>query len=281
MVSETHGAHHSWGAGVHFLTSEAAAVESAAEVIVPPPRGYRSRSVIIKAEDGGYHAALLKAEDEGPVDEDDDPGLYLHGNTTVGSSAGSTGGCPDDELPLAKHELLEYVIQHDGSVICKWCGDTLPSRTHWYRHKYRVHAVNLYKCTKCNMFFKTKKGYIGHISNRHGNDEDDRTGHGDEYEEEQLMRQRCYNTETEELPEQEQPVASPSPPTPVLPPPAPTSVLPIVSRATRDSEWELERQREERLVAEIIDRVRRECEAQGTSTLSRRRYTRRSTVMNS
>jgi hypothetical protein len=265
--------HPSWGAGVHFLTSEASNVERHHQALEASPaviqRGYRSRSVIIKAEDGGYHAALLKAEDE-PVDDlDDDPGLYLHGGS---HGPGSTGGGPDDEMPLAKHELLEYVIQHDGSVVCKWCGETLPSRTHWYRHKYRVHAVNLYKCTKCNMFFKTKKGYIGHIANRHGSD--DRMD--DELEED---RRRC-SYEPPEDPVPEEPPASPL--LPLHPPSLPSTTVPaIVSRATRDSEWELERQREERLVAEIIDRVRRECEAQGTSTLSRRRYTRRSTVMNS
>lgn len=43
--------------------------------------------------------------------------------------------------------------------------------------------------------------------------------------------------------------------------------------------WERQREKEEKLVADIIDRVRRECEAQG-AMVSRRGYSRRSTVMN-
>lgn len=44
------------------------------------------------------------------------------------------------------------------------------------------------------------------------------------------------------------------------------------------SAWEERRLREEKLVADIIDRVRRECEAQGSGG-ARRGYTRRTTVM--
>lgn len=45
-------------------------------------------------------------------------------------------------------------------------------------------------------------------------------------------------------------------------------------------DWEQQREKEEKLVADIIDRVKRECEAQG-ETVTRRGYSRRSTVMNS
>lgn len=74
--------------------------------------------------------------------------------------------------PKNKQELLEYVIQHDGSVLCKICGAILQSRTHWYRHKYKVHVPNasptpLFQCEYCNVFFKSRKGYIGHIASRH------------------------------------------------------------------------------------------------------------------
>ena len=34
---------------------------------------------------------------------------------------------------------LDYVInESDGSCMCKMCGEVLSSRTHWYRHKYKV-----------------------------------------------------------------------------------------------------------------------------------------------
>lgn len=72
-----------------------------------------------------------------------------------------------------KNELLEYLTRHDGSVVCKLCGEILASRTHWYRHKYKLHVNNLvnpaplFKCSHCNVFFKSRKGYMGHVSSRH------------------------------------------------------------------------------------------------------------------
>ena len=33
---------------------------------------------------------------------------------------------------------LDYSLNKDGSVTCKICKETVPSRTHWYRHKYKV-----------------------------------------------------------------------------------------------------------------------------------------------
>ena len=33
---------------------------------------------------------------------------------------------------------LDYALNEDGSVTCKLCEETVPSRTHWYRHKYKV-----------------------------------------------------------------------------------------------------------------------------------------------
>ncbi|XP_063709103.1 uncharacterized protein LOC134837651 [Culicoides brevitarsis] len=78
--------------------------------------------------------------------------------------------------PKNKQELLEYMIQHDGSVLCKICGAILQSRTHWYRHKYKVHVANasptpLFQCEYCNVFFKSRKGYIGHVTSRHSDPE--------------------------------------------------------------------------------------------------------------
>ena len=31
----------------------------------------------------------------------------------------------------------------------------------------QVHNVCLFKCEKCEVFFKSKKGYEGHVANRH------------------------------------------------------------------------------------------------------------------
>ena len=33
---------------------------------------------------------------------------------------------------------LDYVINDNGSCTCKLCGEVTQSRTHWYRHKYKV-----------------------------------------------------------------------------------------------------------------------------------------------
>lgn len=78
------------------------------------------------------------------------------------------------------YKLLEYLIQNDGSVVCKWCGEVLPSRTRWYRHKYKLHVSTqvtqpapLFKCHSCNAYFKSRKGYIGHLSSRHSDNEND------------------------------------------------------------------------------------------------------------
>ncbi|GBP93376.1 hypothetical protein EVAR_95378_1 [Eumeta japonica] len=40
-----------------------------------------------------------------------------------------------------KTDFLEYMTRNDGSVVCKLCGEILQSRTHWYRHKYKLHVV--------------------------------------------------------------------------------------------------------------------------------------------
>ena len=54
----------------------------------------------------------------------------------------------------------------------------------------------------------------------------------------------------------------------------------ILFQIARGPDWEHQREKEEKLVADIINRVKRECEAQG-ETVSRRGYSRRTTVMNS
>ncbi|XP_017887043.1 protein tramtrack, alpha isoform isoform X1 [Ceratina calcarata] len=148
--------------------------------------------------------------------------------------------------PEVKKQLLEYLIQNDGSVVCKWCGEVLPSRTRWYRHKYKLHVSTqvtqpapLFKCHSCNAYFKSRKGYIGHLSSRHSDNENDENR-------EETANKRARKT----------------------------------SDIGKGPDWEQQREKEEKLVADIIDRVKRECEAQG-ETVTRRGYSRRSTVMNS
>nr|XP_031836876.1 uncharacterized protein LOC116428854 isoform X2 [Nomia melanderi] len=153
---------------------------------------------------------------------------------------------PKSETGEAEPELLEYLIQNDGSVVCKWCGEVLPSRTRWYRHKYKLHVSTqvtqpapLFKCHSCNAYFKSRKGYIGHLSSRHSDNENDEN------------REEQTNKKTRKT-----------------------------SDIGKGPDWEQQREKEEKLVADIIDRVKRECEAQG-ETVTRRGYSRRSTVMNS
>nr|XP_049698540.1 protein tramtrack, beta isoform isoform X1 [Helicoverpa armigera]XP_049698541.1 protein tramtrack, beta isoform isoform X1 [Helicoverpa armigera]XP_049698542.1 protein tramtrack, beta isoform isoform X1 [Helicoverpa armigera]XP_049698543.1 protein tramtrack, beta isoform isoform X1 [Helicoverpa armigera]XP_049698544.1 protein tramtrack, beta isoform isoform X1 [Helicoverpa armigera] len=193
-----------------------------------------------------------------------------------------------------RHELLEYMLRTDGSVICKLCGEVLQSRTHWYRHKYKRHAAQptnpapLFQCEQCFVYFKSRKGYIGHIASRHS----------------ELLSDASpvlTNTPAEPLgtdhsqPVAQEPKEEPDPEL-VLPkssvPNYQTSVVKHTPKAetkksyrtkehiVNQADWEEKRSREEKLVADIIDRVRRECEAQPTQTApARRSYSRRATVM--
>ncbi|RZF38324.1 hypothetical protein LSTR_LSTR012111 [Laodelphax striatellus] len=185
---------------------------------------------------------------------------------TVDTSSGVAHDCSYSFLDESEE-------MDDGSVICKWCGEWLPSRTHWYRHKYKLHmsqppsTANLIKCHKCNVFFKSRKGYVGHVTARHstasnGNSADEATaddqGKGGNLDGSGKNGANClksagkrnFRGSSDEL------------------------------NTTSVEAYEKQREREEKLVADIIDRVKRECEAQG-STVSRRGYSRRTTVMNS
>ncbi|XP_076654246.1 zinc finger and BTB domain-containing protein ttk isoform X4 [Halictus rubicundus] len=97
----------------------------------------------------------------------------------------------------------------------------------------------LFKCHSCNAYFKSRKGYIGHLSSRHSDNENDEN------------REEPTNKKARKT-----------------------------SDIGKGPDWEQQREKEEKLVADIIDRVKRECEAQG-ETMTRRGYSRRSTVMNS
>ncbi|CAG0918634.1 unnamed protein product [Notodromas monacha] len=78
------------------------------------------------------------------------------------------GDCLDDVGGVNGSAALDYAVSHvDGTVVCKLCGEFLPSRMHWYRHKYRVHQVRMYMCKKCNTAFKSKRGLDNHSVLKH------------------------------------------------------------------------------------------------------------------
>ncbi|XP_068243965.1 protein bric-a-brac 1-like isoform X4 [Palaemon carinicauda] len=62
---------------------------------------------------------------------------------------------------------LDYVLNTNGTATCKLCGEMLPSRNHWYRHKYKTHATALFRCDDCGVVYKSKKGYETHMEVKH------------------------------------------------------------------------------------------------------------------
>lgn len=70
------------------------------------------------------------------------------------------------DMSKARNDFLEYLTRSDGSVICKLCGEILQSRTHWYRHKYKLHVIQplnpapLFQCEQCLVYFKSRKGLL-------------------------------------------------------------------------------------------------------------------------
>lgn len=170
----------------------------------------------------------------------------------------------DESYEKKKSELLEYLIRQDGSVVCKLCGEVLASRTHWYRHKYKLHVNNLvnpaplFKCIHCNVFFKSRKGYMGHIATRHGDIQE--------------VTDEMNVVVKEEIVETSYNIVSPASNM--------TFTNSSKKKVEKVTDWEEQRVKEAKLVADIIDRVRKECEAQG-APVGRRGYSRRSTsIMN-
>ena len=47
----------------------------------------------------------------------------------------------DEDSSFLFEPSLDYSLNKDGSVTCRICKETVPSRTHWYRHKYKVLTV--------------------------------------------------------------------------------------------------------------------------------------------
>ena len=44
----------------------------------------------------------------------------------------------EQEELAGNNATLDYVINDNGTCTCKLCGEVTQSRTHWYRHKYKV-----------------------------------------------------------------------------------------------------------------------------------------------
>ncbi|KAJ3653545.1 hypothetical protein Zmor_012789 [Zophobas morio] len=215
--------------------------------IVPP---VKQETVIISTE--AARNMLSEAAEEEQLEKSMEPNAGVHFLTDDECNLMVAKLENGENYEKKKNELLEYLTRHDGSVVCKLCGEVLASRTHWYRHKYKLHVNNLvnpaplFKCTHCNVFFKSRKGYMGHISARHSENM--------EQHEELNISIKEEVVETTEPPKKK--------------------------KEGKSADWEEQRVKEEKLVADIIDRVRKECEAQGAA-VSRRGYSRRSTVMNS
>ncbi|CAH4017621.1 unnamed protein product [Pieris brassicae] len=231
------------------------------------------------------------------TDENETQEAGVHFLSEVPNEAEKDGD-NDDTKESVRNDLLEYMIRNDGRVICKLCGEVLQSRTHWYRHKYKVHIIHplnptpLFQCDKCRVFFKSRKGYIGHIASRHSEDYSDSmpilTNNQAEIARETPVIQSTTVIKDEIDPEMSIPKTS----VPNFQPPSIKIIRHIKMESKRpdrfsnkgdtvdktSSEWEEQRLREEKLVADIIARVRKECEAKGDGA-ARKGYSRRTTVM--
>ena len=75
--------------------------------------------------------------------------------SAVPKSDSAAAASSDGDAATPPAVTLDYVInESDGSCMCKLCGEVLSSRTHWYRHKYKVitrfHSflMHIYQVTK-------------------------------------------------------------------------------------------------------------------------------------
>ena len=76
------------------------------------------------------------------TDDDEDEELPLRIDEAQGHASGHAPGHAHASTSKAAIDLeqttLDYVVNEDGSCTCKLCGEVVASRTHWYRHKYKV-----------------------------------------------------------------------------------------------------------------------------------------------
>ena len=52
----------------------------------------------------------------------------------------------DSEEMSLTNMTLDYFINDNGTCTCKLCGEVTASRTHWYRHKYKVRRAHNGNC---------------------------------------------------------------------------------------------------------------------------------------
>ncbi|EEB17806.1 conserved hypothetical protein [Pediculus humanus corporis] len=213
-----------------------------------------------------------------------------------------------DNLPKARSDLLEYLVKNDGTVVCKWCGEVLPSRTHWYRHKYKLHVPT----AGLPAGLINSKGYVGHCVSRHGSveeaekeekkddeessssqmiikeeklvlveeeeDEEEVVEEEDEEDEEEVetmdvkvVTERIEKEETEYRKRSYKFIESCG---------RTNRQKKNMTKDEKKEDYLKQREKEEKLVADIIAKVKKECEDKSI-TMCRRGYSRRSTVMTS
>lgn len=133
--------------------------------------------------------------------------------------------------------------------------------------------AGLIKCAKCNTFFKSRKGYIGHCVTRHGSVE------AAERDDDELQVIKTEVESDEENFDVDGEAADNSD----ISSSSPVQRGKVKTRSVKDDvkeDYMKQREREDKLVADIIAKVKRECEAQSI-TMCRKGYSRRSTVMTS
>ncbi|CAG4924081.1 unnamed protein product [Colias eurytheme] len=237
--------------------------------------------------------------------ENDETGVHFLSEQISNECDKKEFGDAANSSPTVRTDLLEYMIRSDGKVVCKLCGEVLQSRTHWYRHKYKIHSVNalnptpLFQCEQCGVYFKSRKGYIGHLSSRHNEVLADSTPVTTNTKAESISSRTTVAEPPPDIKDETDPEMS-IPKTSV--PNYQTATVVQSTKSTENkntepkktfrqqskgdntvrtaSEWEEKRIREEKLVADIIARVRKECEGRANMP-ARRAYSRRTSVMHS
>lgn len=157
-------------------------------------------------------------------------------------------------------------MKQDGSCVCKLCGQILASRTHWYRHKYKVHTPahlapqavertgqELHTCKVCKQYFKSKKGYLGHVHAKH-NAEYDR-----EVAAQVLLTTEALSSDNEKTRSSGD---------------SPKQADSRMSCIREEKDYTRVREMEDQLVKDIIAKVREECEKEGYGMM-RKGYTKK------
>ena len=85
-------------------------------------------------------------------DEDEEGSLYIATEEEELEEDRAKGSSSSSLLLGAESSTLDYLINSDGSCTCKLCGERVASRTHWYRHKYKVSEEKYFLCLKNGMF---------------------------------------------------------------------------------------------------------------------------------